>query len=296
MIESAKFTNVNGSFVNLNDDDIPFDHFTTECDLRFTDKDRSQQHGIYPGDLYYGKRLFHIEGDLFGQNSDQYIQRRLALQGVLAARPQYGRKIIGTLDILFSGMAEHLTCDVTLDGYPDLPIEANAPARTRFSLSFKTFDPRMYGGYQSADIAYDPSWQNPGGRSYNKTYNKNYSAASATPGEALIVNTGNFDTYPIITFYGPATSPMAAMYRSDGQAYYFTLNGLVLSSINESAIVDFQRKTVTRNDGTNLYNYSIGSDWWVLEPQPFTQTVRFDAASLSIPAHMTIQWRNAYMF
>lgn len=296
MIESARFTNVNGSYVDLNDNDIPFDRFVTECDLRFTEKSRSQQHGIYPGNLYYGKRLFHIEGDLFGDSSGQYVQRRLALQSVLASRPQYGRKIVGTLDVLFSGMAEHLTCDVTLDGYPDLPIEASGPARTRFALSFKTFDPRLYGAYQSANISYDPTWQNPGGRGFNKTYDKTYSASAGAPGEALLVNTGNFDTFPVITFYGPATSPMAAMYRSDGQAYFFTLNGLVLASINESATVDFQKKTVTRNDGSNLYNYSVGSDWWSLEPQPFTQTVRFDAASLAVPAHMEVVWRNAYMF
>jgi hypothetical protein len=293
MIESARFTNVNGMYVDFNTNIIPFNNFTTEVDTRFTEKNRSQEHGIYPGDTYFGKRLFHATGDIFADNSAQYIQRRFAMVGALMPRPQFGRKIAGTLDLLFTGMAEHLTSDCTIEGYPEIPFDGVSPARSSYQVNWKAFDPRLYGAWQVADIAYDPNWLNIGGRAYNKTYNKTYST-TGSQGDQYVVNSGNFDTYPILTIFGPVTGPIASLFRSDGMTYHFALPGLTLTSSSESVVVDLGYKTVTRNDGTNLYNYATG-DWWMLEPTPMTNLVRFAADSIAIPAHMTVQWRNAYM-
>lgn len=296
MIESARFTNINGMYVDFNTDDIPFNRFRTEVDLRFTDKDKSQEHGIHPGETYLGKRLFHCEGDLFADSSAQYIERRLAMVGALMPRPQFGRKVVGTLDLLFTGMSEHLTCECTLDGYPELPLDGASPARSGYQVNFKSYDPRLYGAWQTLDIAYSAGWQNLGGRGYDKTYNKTYSAALGTQGDAIISNSGNYDTYPIITFYGPVTDPTATLSTSTGEIFIFKLNGLVLANVSDWVTIDFKKHTVTRYNGANLYNYAEGSDWWLLEPSPIVNTVRYSATILAVPSHMSIQWRNAFMF
>jgi len=295
MIESARFTNVNGMYVDFNTDVIPFSSFTTEVDVRFTEKPKSQQHGIYAGNTFLGRRLFHCEGDIFASNSAEYIQRRMDMVAALIPRPQFGQQIVGVLEILFSGMNETLRVECTIDGYPEIPLDGASPARSRYQVNFKAYDPRLYGALQSMDIPFDPNWQNIGGRTYNKVYNKTYSLSSGTSGDTIIINSGNIETYPLVTIYGPATEPEALMIRSDGVVFRFRLTGLVLASVAESVFIDMRQHTVIRNDGTNAYQYAVGSDWWSLEPE-FSNVVKFSASVLAQPAHMSIQWRNAYMF
>lgn len=295
MIESARFTNINGMYVDFNTNDIPFNQFLTSVDWRFTEKEKSQEHGIYPGESYLGKRLFHCEGNLFADSSAQYIQRRLAMVGALMPRPQMGMKVVGTLQIVFTGMSEPMSCDCTLDGYPELPMEGASPSRTKYQVNFKSYDPRLYGGNNSYSVFYNPNWQNIGGRNYNKTYNKTYATTGSSQGEIIITNSGNYDTYPILTFYGPVTEPTAVLSTSVGGLFVFKLTGLTLADITDYVVVDFKKHTVTRGNGANLYNYSVGSDWWLLEPSPVVNTVRFSGNPIAAPSYMTLQWRNAYV-
>lgn len=295
MITSARFTNINGMFADFSTDRITFKRFTTEVDYRFTEKAKSQQHGIYPAETYLGKRIFHVEGDFFGDNTADYMQRRIQLIGALTPRPHFGRKIMGTLDILFDGMSETLSCECTLDGHPDLPIEVNVPSMSQYQINWKAYDPRLYGAMQSANIAYNTGAQNLGGRSYNKTFNKTYAVpASTASGDVVITNSGNIETYPIVTIHGPCQNPQIVLFRSDGLAQYFILQGLVLPDISSYVVADFKKHTVISNNGTNLFNYSVGSDWWALEPTPMVNTVRFTADVISQPSFAQIQWRSAY--
>src|SRR5438132_98171 len=124
MIESATFTNVNGASVEFNDLNIPFERFTTDVDTRFTEKSKSQEHGIFETNTYFGKRLFHCEGDILADDSSDYWVRRMALINAILPRPQLGQSKAGTLDLMLSGMVEPVSADCTIDGYPDLPLEA----------------------------------------------------------------------------------------------------------------------------------------------------------------------------
>jgi len=296
MIESARFTNVNGLYCDFNTNVIPFKVFNTEVDWRFTERSKSQEDGIYPAESNLGKRLFHCEGDLLANTSAEYWQRRLTMIGALMPHAKMGRKSVGKLEIAFTGINELLTCDAcTLDGYPELPIEALSPSAGRYQLSFKSFDPRLYGINQSSTVFYDPNWQNIGGRTYNKTFNKTYSTSGSQQGESIISNSGNYDTYPILTFAGPVSNPGAVLSTSSGNVYVFQLNGVGLADINDTVTIDFKKHTVTRGNGQNLYNFAAGSDWWLLEPAPVINTVRFIGTPVAIPAYMMIQWRNAYM-
>lgn len=297
MIESIKFTNVNGSvlmFNEKNDTQMPTTEMTTEVDPRFTERPRSQQHGIYPAHTYWGKRLFHITGDVLTQTSAEYIQKRLAVMNALMPRPQLGQRKAGDLEILYTGMVEPLTCEATLDGYPELPMAALSPSRTPYQVNFKTFDPRCYGYWRTVDLLYGIN-ENAGGRSYNKTYDKSYSTSASSPDRAIITNAGNYDTGPIVTFYGPVTSPRLTLQRSDGVLLVFALTGLVLGSVFDTVTVDLAKRTAVRWDGTNVYKYAVGSDWFVLESSPFVNTVVYSGAAGASPSHASIAYRNAYM-
>lgn len=295
MIESARFTNINGTFIDFNDFNVPFEQFTTEVSMRMTEREKSQQHGLYPSNTYLGKRIFHCEGDILDNTSAGYWQRRMQMIGALVPRPHIDRKA-GDLSILFSGFSESLTSECTLDGWPELPLVALSPSAGKYNINLKAFDPRMYGGWQSVDLAYGVP-ENLGGRTYNKTFDVTYAVGGATPSQAYIAQSSlsNIETFPRVTFYGPVTNPFVSFQRSDGRVFIMTLTGVTLADIADTAVVDFLTRTAIRGNGTNLYNTTVGGDWSAIEPLPLTTVVRYGGSAGSFPSHAVVAWRNAYM-
>lgn len=293
MIEYGRFTNVRGDYIDFNEEHVPFNEFTTEVNVRNTDKDKSQEHGIYPGNTYLGRRLFHCSGDLLENTSADYWNRRRRFIRACMPRPHLGYKEIGTLNLRLTGMSEDVSALCTLDGYPEMPLAALSPSAGKYQVNFKAFDPRLYGSWQQVDIIYGFT-ENIGGRIYNKTYNKTYAAGSAG-NDTVITNSGDIETYPVITFYGPVTNPRLTLIRSDGIVYRFGFSGLSLTGSTDSVVVDMGRHTAVFNGSTNVYRYSTGSDWFAFEPDPFSNIVRYTADSGGVTSHAIIQWRNAYM-
>lgn len=292
MIESARFTNVLGNYIDFNDDAVPFNEFSTEVDVRFNDKNKSQEHGIYPGFTYLGRRLFHCSGDILQNTSADYWNKRRQFISAVVPRSHIGYDRIGTLTIRFTGYNEDLTCECTIDGWPEMPLAGLSPSAGKFQVNFKSYDPRMYGAWQAVDLPFGVT-ENIGGRTYNKVYNKTY-AAGAAGNDTIISNSGDIETYPVVTFYGPCVSPQLTLFRGDGQTQHFKLDGLSMSSPVDSTVVDFRNHTAVLNSSFNVYSYTIGQDWWALEPD-LTNTVRYTADSGSIASHAAIMWRNAYM-
>ncbi len=292
MIESARFTNVLGNYIDFNDEYVPFNEFTTEVDVRFTEKTKSQEHGIYPANTYLGKRLFHCSGDILENSSAEYWERRRKFIQAILPRPQLGYNRTGTLSIRFTGYNEDLSADCTIDGWPEMPLAALSPSAGKYQVNFKAYDPRLYGAWQIVDLPFGVT-DNIGGRSYNKTYNKTY-AAGIGGNDVIISNTGDVETFPIITFYGPCTSPQMVLFRGDGKTLYLHLEGLSLLNPTDTIVVDVGKKTAILNDSGNVYNFAVGSDWWGLEPG-LSNIVRYTAVSGTIASHASIQWRNAYM-
>lgn len=294
MIESARFTNVGGQYVDFNDQWIPFNEFTTEVDVRMSEREKALQHGLYPSATYLGKRLFHCNGDILELSSERYWERRLALVGACTPRPHLGYDQVGTLALLFTGWAEEVTCDCTIDGWPEIPLTGRAPSNSPYQVNFKAFDPRLYGIEQTVDVGYS-ILENSGGRTYDKTYDKDY-LDSADYGVQL-VNIGNQETHPVVVFNGPAVSPRLVLSRGDGATLSMALTGLTLAAPGNTATVDFLRRTVVSEAGANLYNYAKGSDWWAIEPSDFmTSYVTLLAASgatVGVTA-ATVTYRNAY--
>jgi Siphovirus-type tail component, C-terminal domain len=292
MIESARFTNVLGNYIDFNDDHVPFNEFTTEVDVRFNEKNKSQEHGMYPGMTYLGKRLFHCSGDLLENSSAEYWDRRRQFIQAILPRPHLGYNYAGTLNIRFTGYNEDLTSDCTIDGWPEMPLAALSPSAGKFQVNFKAYDPRLYGSWQIVDLPFGLT-ENIGGRNYNKIYNKVYAAGSAG-NDVIVSNTGDIETFPLITFYGPCSSPQMVLFRGDGKTMFLHLNGLSLLSPTDVAVVDVAKKTAILNNSGNVYNFAVGSDWWALEPG-LENIVRYTADSGTIASHASVQWRNAYM-
>lgn len=292
MIESARFTNVLGNYIDFNDEHVPFQSFNTEVDWRFNEKNKSQEHGIYPGNSYLGRRLFHCTGDLLENTSADYWARRRKFIQAILPRPHLGYKEVGTLAIRFTGYNEDMSAECTLDGWPELPLEALSPSAGKYQINFKAFDPRLYGAWQAIELPFGLT-ENIGGRTYNKTYNKTYAAGTAG-NDTILSNTGDIETYPVFKIFGPTVSPQLTLFRGDGKVKYFKLEGLSISSSSDFVVVDVGRHTAVMNNSGNVYNFAKSWDWWALEPN-LTNIVRYTADSGTTASHVTVQWRNAYM-
>jgi hypothetical protein len=292
MIETMNFTNLNGATIDLNDEFLPLNSFTITVDTRMTEKERSQQHGLYPSNTYLGKLIIHCEGDLLEVDSASYWERRLNLINAIMPRPQMGKKS-GDLIMFLSGWDEAVTCECTIDGWPEMPLGGASPSRGTFMVNFKAFDPRLYGYVQTLPLN-SQVFDNAGGRDYPHVYPRVYSGGS-TVSSGKVRNLGNIETYPVAVFKGPAVSPYLVINRSDGSTIYFKLNGLQLPTTADTATVDFLRRTVTGAQGQNYYNYALDNDWWSIEPLPILDTVSYYAYSSGTGSQATITWRNAYL-
>lgn len=263
MIEELIFTNLLGDSFEFNTDTTPLHEFNTEVDVRTHDQDRPQEHGIWPDYTWLGKRLYHLQGELLKDTSEQYIAERLAMIKALMPRP--GSKVekhIGTLKLWLSGEAARMVANCTLDGWPELPMVAGAPARGAYAVNFKSFDPRLF----------------------SETLNSQNYAFNA---ETSIVNLGNIDSFPTIIFNGPVVNPYAQVSRTWG-SQIITLNATLTTG--QYVVLSIADRTATDYAAANRYN-EITGDWWSVESG--TQLVKFGGTSGT--GTMQIQWKSAWM-
>lgn len=292
MIESARFTNVSGYYVDLNDDKIPFEEFTTEVDVRQQDTDRSQDHGVWPGMAYLGVRKFHCNGDVLRNTSAEYWQSRLALVGALMPKAHLGFKVIGTLDITFTGM-EPLSCQCTIDGYPELPLVALSPSAGKYSIHFRASDPRLYGVPQTISLVSPPITTL--GRTYPKTYNYTYPGGTLQPTDIIVYSPGNVESYPYARIYGPTDNPRMTLIRYDGAQLSVAAEGLSLPNATDYVDFDFKARTAVKNNNQNVYRYTVGSKWWAIEPNGVPNIIRYSGTNILSGSNAIFTWRNAYM-
>ena len=289
MIDSAEFVNINGDSFTLNDNEIPFRSLDTYVEYRSDDIERQRDHGLFPVETFLGKRIFEIEGDILQATAGDYITKRRALQKVLMPYPGLNGKKIGDLYLQLTDVTERVYAEVTLDGRPSLPMEALAPARGSYQIIFKAFDPRLYGEtLRTQDIEYTTADL---GFTFPLTFPLTFSEGGLTGSEDLI-NSGDFETYPITTVYGPLTSPWELQLLDPNGVKVIRFGGLSLTS-DQSVVIDHRARTAIFNGTTNVYNYAIGSDWW---PIPVgTTPARLWAFAGASPAKATFEWRYAYM-
>jgi hypothetical protein len=293
MIEYMEFQNKNGDNIVLNTDTLPVDKFGSTVDVRVVEEERPVDHGLWPSPTFLGKRVFSFEGNVFGQTSAEYIVNRRNLANAFYPQLNLNRDYVGTLLIRFAGMAEILTSKCTLEGWPEIPVEAVGPAISRYMIQLKSFDPRMYGQVVNhAQVS--PGYTTPIGRTYNKTYNRTYPNITTPAVDTTVTNSGDIDTSPIVTFYGPGSNPEIRLIYPDTTYASLSLPGLTLQA-GDTVVVDFARKTVLLNGSVDSYRYKSGIFWTIPSG---TYTIRTFFGALPLPTTATktdVAWQNAYM-
>lgn len=115
-----------------------------------------------------------------------------------------------------------------------------------------------------------------------------YTSINLFSGATVVLpNNGNIETRPIITVYGPVTSPSLTS-SITGQSVTFT--GLQLLSTADVLTIDFDNKTATRNGSIAIPD--VPSSWWEIPPggTNFIFGGQFGTGSLA-----TVSYRDAYI-
>lgn len=295
MIESARFTNVDGNVLELNDEgNFPFHEFMTEVDIRGAERDKSQQHGQWPSSTFLGKRLFHVRGAILADSSAEYWQKRMSFIKIFTPHPHLNHKTIGTLAIQYSGINEELSIDCTLDGWPEIPIAGLSPALSEFQLNLRAYDPKLYGPDRTAFAVAPPVTDY--GVTFDISFPVVFPDANIQPENIIIVNSGNIETYPKFTITGHVVNPRLVLTRYDGQQLTVALDGLTVTA-NDYVELDFLKRTAIMNGSIDVYSYATHSRWWALEPtvNGVDNIVSYAGTDIQEGSKATISWRNAYM-
>jgi len=296
LIENWKFTSVTGEVIVMNTDtiDYPIHEMTTEIEVRGARRNKSQQHGSWPGFQYLGTRIFHWTGAIVEDSSAEYWAQRLKLVKAFLPHPHLNKKVAGTLEVEYTGIGEPLICDCKLDGWPELPIVAGFVSTGDFLINLAADDPRLYGIERSSNSVAPPVSDY--GVTFDRTFDTTFPNANIQPQDVLITNSGNIETYPTVVIVGHAVNPRVVLTRYDGKQLTVEFSGLTVTAADE-LVVDFAKRTAIMNTDVDVYGYTIGSDWWALEPRVngVDNIVSYRATDIQPGSNIDIFWRNAYM-
>ncbi len=287
MIVHIAFVNKADNFyLELNNDNLPFSSFSTEVDVRTDEMVKSQDDGLWDGFQYLGKRTIRAEGRILQQSSAEYMQMRKNILRALRPTPKLGNKVAGTLFIEFEGIGETVTADCSIEGWPEMPMEALSPSGGPFMITWKARDPVLYGQFTNTSTL-TLTVAAPG-RTYAKTYDRTYPTGALVGSGVAVPNAGNYQAFPKFRLYGPLTTPSLILVAGSVQ-YTWSLNYTIPAG--QYVDVDFRYKTVTGSSGENLYKYTAGSTWWLLAPGDNAVTLQAAGGS----GYADISWKNAYM-
>ena len=291
MIDSIVFFGNNGQTIVLNDDTYPLQLFDSTVETVTDERARPSQHGLYNTYTFMGKRIVHMEGDIFAADSFDLLLKRQHLIGPFIPTPELGNRSVGYLEVKYTGLQEIVSCECYLDGLPQAPIEGLSPSRGTFAITLQAFDPTLYGTTPLSAQTGAPGGGS-GGVSFPITFPVTFAAGAGGAGDVLLTNGGNAAVFPTVVISGPCKDPSITIHQGDND-YTLGFTGIILDA-NATLTIDFKNRTVISNTLGSAYSYVVpGSTWWQIPPG--TWTISFRAFSAASGCNATINYANAYM-
>ena len=253
-------------------------------------------HGVSDSLSYYGPRTLPFSGEIIAPTQAERIAMERALHQELRlhAIQDYASND-GYILVLFElEDGTELQCYAKIMQPPAMYYREDKirpHLMRRFSFSMIAKDPRLYSQTLSEET---------GEETYEGTNFSVIQGSSPTVPFQLYQNTvvtatcdngGNFDAPPAIVITGPTDGPVITNVTT---GKFIDLDGLVLED-GESVTIDVAKKTILKNDDTDLSAYfASGSTWLVLVPGENDFELLDDSPS-ELEAGCTIYWRDAYI-
>lgn len=225
---------------------------------------------------FYGKRRFSLRGWVVGSSISDFISKRDALQQAL--------DILGGEKTIYFTLANNrqIQINATVLGLDFTPIVGGATG-AQFQAEFEAAFPFLLS--QSENSQNITLSTGGGGKVPPDTMPM--ALAGDSGGNITIVNNGNGISYPVVRFSGPVTNPQITN-ETVGKLIRIQLT----LAAGEYVDLDFKRKTVTDNLGTNRYSSKSG-EWWYI--QPGSNVIRFTADGYNASALANVKNRDSYL-
>jgi phage-related protein len=162
--------------------------------------------------------------------------------------------------------------------------------RAFVAVEFFCPDPRFYDAATSGAALSPITLQ---GRTYPRVYPMIYTNTTGLTNSQAFINTGNYTTYPLLTFTGICSTPTITNLTTGA-----TLSFNISLGSSDILVVDTDMRTVVLNGNTNVRNtLSGGSTWFGFPPTTSTAstTLVFTTVTYSIsqPPTCTVAYHNA---
>ncbi len=249
---------------------------------RLSSYQKPGEHGAFVSNLLYGDRRITLEGLIFADSIATYEIRRRALEEILSVKRDSNGVPIPKL-LTFKTMDDK-TLQVNVHPASKPKIDITNLTNGRFLIDLIAED------YVVEDQSLTEKTLTPptgGGVTYPVIYP--IVLASATGGSENVVNNGNAEAWPLITFDGPLTTPRIFNETLDRE---MVLN--MTLALGDQVIIDMKNKTIIQGGITNRLDKKTGdSKWWWLDPG--SNLIIFSTASSGDVGTCKIGFRDAYI-
>jgi tail protein len=281
---------LNGSQIHSNTSDNGIMLFQSSSGLEFPDINRfspyakpGESGSVVPNSFYDGRSI-NLMGRVSGANPTIYSQNKRKLFGLLAII-QNSLNIATPILFTFTTMdGLQLQCYVWA---------SQSPKYDEKSLVYGTFQIQLYAQdfnlYSQSVQTVTVNLSGNGGLVFPAIAPFSFPANSG--GNVVISNNGNSNTWPLVTFYGPLTSPYVKNLTIGDQ---FIINYTLLTG--DVLAVDMINKTMLLNGNNAMQYFDYLNQWMSLQPITFgTNTINFGSGLSADSGHVDFSWQDAYL-
>ncbi|MEU5496182.1 phage distal tail protein [Streptomyces griseofuscus] len=249
------------------------------ADVRSEYTDRESDHGAWPSPVYFSSRPITITGTA---TAPDRATLENALEGLRAAA-----SLTDTTLVVYELSAPKQAV-VRRSGKPLFAYVTDRIAT--YSVMVTAADPRRYSTTLQSGTTGLPTTT--GGLSLPATFPITFSATTAT-GVINAVNSGTFETRPILTVSGPVTAPTVSATYPDG-----TVKQLIYSldlQVGDVLTFDTDGHSVMLNGSVSRRRFVTVSGGWPTIPAGSNVSYQFQSSTYNSTATLTATWRSAWM-
>ncbi|MGM9380348.1 phage distal tail protein [Streptomyces antibioticus] len=249
---------------------------SAEARSEFTD--REGDHGAWAAPVYLGSRPITLGGTIVAPSQpllEQAMDQLLVAAGLTDTTLTVWETIPKQATVRRSG--KPLTQYVT-------------ERIATFSVMVTAADPRRYDVTLSSESTGLPNLT--GGLTFPATFPVSF-ATSGTPGQLTAVNSGSFETRPLLTVAGPVVAPRVSALYPDGSVRQLAYSQDL--DTGEVLIIDTDAHTVVINGGVSRRRFlTVSGGWPTIGPKQ-SVTYQLQSTAYNASALLTVQWRSAWM-
>ena len=254
--------------------------------LRETRENKAAMHGQNDYGQYLAERLIQMHGEILATSVTLRNTARLNLENAFLADGGYRwlkYQVLGEV-------TKQVYCKVLEITFPE-KFYKSSPYIREFAINLIAVDPRIYSQTETTSTIQIPT--SIGGFGFPLTFPLSF-GTTRIGGSANCVNSGNFESLPIVRIFGPLVNPKiqnnSVLDTVSGK--YIKVNTTIVSG--DYIEIDFNEHTIMLNGTASRYLYLDSlSEWWILKSG--NNDITFTDSAGNILGYAQIIYRSAWI-